>query len=498
MRNLKIKWKILVLVLPLVVLPIIAVGNIIGYVATRQAYRGITETSMADLDHMTVFTRDLLSTYHEQFGVYRKEERDESKKKYFESIRKIIKEKKVGDTGYIYCLDGGGTLTIHPAQEEVNIADSVDSNGNYFIREMLEKKTGWIHYPWRNPGESQARMKIVRYLYFEPWDWIVAVGSYENEFYGEANLITRQILGNTILVLLVSTFVSVILVFYLSSRLTNPIRHMIGVVRSAKKGRTDRRMQIAGNDEIGELAGSFNRMVEIIERNKEMEKVLNQQAKMAALGVLSSKVAHEINNPLGVILGYASHLEGKAPPDTPVYRYARDIKTESRRCKKIVEELLSFARVPAPKLVSKDLNGILGEIVQFASNLPETRHVEILTRFPGDFPHVRVDEDQIYQVAINLILNAANAISGEGRIIVGTRFDPAGEAIITFEDTGPGIPEEIRGKIFEPFFTTKPKGTGLGLAIAKQIVKQHFGTISVESEPGAGTRFTIRLPIEKE
>jgi two-component system, NtrC family, sensor kinase len=497
-KNLKIKWKILLLVLPLVVIPIIAVGSIIGYVATRQAYRGITDTSMADLEHMTGFTIDLLSIYHETFGVYREDEKDVFKRTFFEDIRKIIKGKKVGATGYIYCLDSRGTLTIHPAQEGVNIVDSVDSDGKYFIKEMLAKKAGWIRYPWKNPGESVARMKIVRYIHFEPWDWIVAVGSYENEFYAEANLITRKTLGNMIVILLVSTAVSVPLVFYLSSKLTNPIRSMMEVVRNVKKGRTDKRIQISGNDEIGELAGSFNSMIEIIERNKEMEKALNQQTKMAALGVLSSKVAHEINNPLGVILGYASYLEGKLPSDTPAHRYVQDIKTESRRCKKIVEELLSYARVPAPKLVSKNLNGILEEIIQFASNLPETRHVEILTRFPDDFPLVKVDEDQIYQVAINLILNAASAIAGEGQIVIRTEFDPNGEAIIVFEDTGPGIPNELREKIFDPFFTTKANGTGLGLAIAKQIVKQHLGTISVESEPGKGARFTIRLPVEEE
>ena len=219
---------------------------------------------------------------------------------------------------------------------------------------------------------------------------------------------------------------------------------------------------------------------------------------MASLGVLSSKVAHEINNPLGVILGYASHLEGKVPVDTPVYRYVQDIKTESRRCKKIVEDLLSYARVPSPKLAAKDLNTILREIVRFASELPETRDIEIVTLFASDLPLVRVDEDQMYQVAINLILNAASAIEGKGRIVIGTEFGPMGEAVITFGDTGSGIPPELLDKIFEPFFTTKPKGTGLGLAITRQIVKQHLGTISVESIVGVGTKFTLRLPIGDE
>lgn len=495
MRNLKIKWKILLLVLPLVVIPVIAVGNIIGYVASRQAYRGITDISMADLDHMARFTLDLLGTYHEHFGPHVKDEKDSFKMKFFEDLKQVIKEKKVGETGYIYCIDGGGTLTIHPAQEGVNISRSVDSDGNYFIREMLAKKSGWIRYPWKNPGDKAARMKIVRYLRFEPWDWIVGVGSYEDEFYGEANLIRKEMLVNVLVLLVFSTLASVPLVFYVSSKLTKPIAGMIEVVRSVKRGRTDRRIQIAGNDEIGELADNFNRMVEIIEKNKEMEKALSQQTKMASLGVLSSKMAHEINNPLGVILGYASHLESRMPPDTPFYRYIRDIKAESKRCKKIVEDLLSYARVPAPKLASKDLNAILEEIVGFASNLPETRHVEIFTRFDGSLPLVKVDEDQIHQIAINLILNAADAIEGRGRIVVGTAYDPKGEAIITFEDTGEGITKELFDKIFESFFTTKPKGTGLGLAIARQIVKQHLGTIEVESEVGKGTIFTVRLPV---
>jgi two-component system NtrC family sensor kinase len=361
---------------------------------------------------------------------------------------------------------------------------------------MCEKKKGWIRYPWQNVGDKEPRMKIVRYTYFEPWDWIVAVGSYEDEFYQEANAIKGRTLVSMIVLVIAASLVSVILVFYAAKILTEPIHRMIAVIRRVKQGRLDQKVAIDSNDELGELGATFNRMTEIIRRNQEMETALAQQGKMASLGVLSSGVAHEINNPLGVILGYASYIEGKLEEDNPHYRYIHEIKRESKRCKKIVQDLLSYARTPKPSLEKTDLNELLGQIADFAANHTDMHHVGIVRDFAPDLPPVLVDGDQLRQVAINLILNAGAAMQAGGQLTIRTARD-GDEIILVFADNGSGIPAEDQEKIFEPFFTTKARGTGLGLAITRQIVELHHGRISLESTVDVGTTITITLPIER-
>ncbi|AJE03996.1 sensor histidine kinase [Geobacter pickeringii] len=644
-NNLKLRWKMLVLVLPLVTLPIIVVGGVISYISTQQAYRGITQTARDDLEHMASFTIDLLNSHYQQFQVYKQDkertfrlelatlsnlaynvveaenrqyrsgkidlrsaqeaarkalrrvnvgetgyiyamttkgelkvhiaregenvygEKDENgrpfirvmcenalkakpgevlyivypwrnavlgdkyprnkvvayryfpewdwiiaaggyveetyedlafERRSFEELKEKIKSKKVGQTGYIFCMDEKGNFTVHPDGEGKNFLDAVDSSGKKFIREMAEKKRGWIRYPWKNAGESHPRMKIVRYDYFRPWGWIVAVGSYEEEFYREANLIRGRIVGSVTVIVIVVGVLATLLVFLAAKVLTDPINHMMAVIRQVKKGRLDEQMEVDTSDELGELAGAFNRMTAMIRQNKEMEANLAQQGKMASLGVLSSGVAHEINNPLGVILGYASYLESKTAEDEPTYKYIHEIKRESKRCKKIVQDLLSYARTPKPSLEPTDLNDLLGQIVDFAANHTDMHHVSIVKEFSADLPPVMVDGDQIRQVAINLILNAGAAMASGGTLTVRTASDGEGYVKVVFSDTGGGIPREDQEKIFEPFFTTKTRGTGLGLAITKQIVEMHHGRIVIESEVGKGTDVIVRMPVTPE
>jgi two-component system NtrC family sensor kinase len=214
--------------------------------------------------------------------------------------------------------------------------------------------------------------------------------------------------------------------------------------------------------------------------------------------VLSSGVAHEINNPLGVILGYAGYLEGKMDPADPNLRYIQDIRRESKRCKGIVQDLLSYARTPRPALEETDLNALLEQIVDFAANHMDLARVSVVRDFAPGLPRVPVDPDQIRQVAINLILNAGAAMEAGGTITVKTAAGGGGCVEVSFRDEGAGIAPENLERIFEPFFTTKARGTGLGLAITKRIVEQHLGTIAVESELGRGTTVTVRLPIERE
>ena len=416
----------------------------------------------------------------------------------FAKLKESIRAKKVGASGYIYCMDRKGTFTIHPDSEGKNLIDSKDLNGNSFIREMCSNKRGWIRYPWKNSTDSAARMKIVRYEYFEPWDWIIAVGSYEDEFYQEANQIKTHILLIMTLLILVVGVSATALVFRASTIFTSPITHMMSVIKRVKRGNMDERMTVSGEDELAEMASAFNRMTDIIQRNKEMESNLAQQGKMASLGVLSSGVAHEINNPLGVILGYAGYLESKMSEDDPNYQYIHEIKRESKRCKKIVQDLLSYARTPRPTLEPTDLNNLLQQIVDFAANHTDMRGITISTMLASGLPLIELDGDQMRQVAINLILNAGGAMPDGGTLTVSTEAVDASHVRITFSDSGCGIPAESLERIFEPFYTTKARGTGLGLAITRQIIEQHHGEIHIDSAVGRGTNVTVTLPTERE
>ncbi|WP_072908881.1 cache domain-containing protein [Malonomonas rubra] len=644
-NKMKIRWKMLVVILPLVVVPIFVLGGLIGYIATEQAYQGITATSKADLDHMASFTLDLLDSHYRQFQVYRQDKKkivqqemrslvdlaytlineqqrqlnegkislkaaqqaarnslknvsigssgylfaidtdgmlqvhpalegknvidaqdkdgrffiremieqslevepsevsftiypwrneelgdkqprekivafrycprwdwvvaaggylDETyedpmfEQSAMKTLAQQIKSKKVGKTGYIFCMDSSGTLTIHPDAEGRNISNARDSEYRPFIAEMLEQKNGWIRYPWRNQGESKERMKIVRYRYFEPWDWIVAVGSYEEEFYQAANELKWRIATHVFLLPLFIGLISAALVFLAAKVLTDPIHEMITVIRRVKQGRLDEQVPVETHDELGELAIAFNRMTRMLRKNKEMEAALAQQGKMASLGVLSSGVAHEINNPLGVILGYAGYLEKKIPEDDPNYTFINEIKRESKRCKKIVQDLLSYARTPKPVLETTDMNRLLRQIIDFAGNHTDLYHIKIVQELSQHLPSVPADGDQLRQVAINLLLNAGAAMPDGGEIRVSTILDEDHYIRIEVADNGEGIPEENLEKIFEPFFTTKARGTGLGLAITKQIIDMHQGEMYIDSQIGVGTTVVIRLPLVRE
>src|SRR6185369_2888740 len=238
------------------------------------------------------------------------------------------------------------------------------------------------------------------------------------------------------------------LVVRASTVITSPITHMMSVIKRIKRGNLDERMTVSGEDELAEMANAFNRMTDIIQRNKTIESNLAQQGKMASLGVLSSGVAHEINNPLGVILGYAGYLESKMNEDDPNYQYIHEIKRESKRCKKIVQDLLSYSRTPNPILEPTDLNDLLQQIVDFATNHTDMRGVTISTRLASGLQPVELDGDQMRQVAINLILNAGGAMPDGGNLTVSTEAVDATHVRITFSDSGCGIPQESLEKIF--------------------------------------------------
>jgi PAS domain S-box-containing protein len=256
-----------------------------------------------------------------------------------------------------------------------------------------------------------------------------------------------------------------------------------------------------GGQEIASV-GIFSDLREQFRMRKELEDTqvqLMQAEKIASLGRLSAGVAHEINNPLAGILIYAELLERQLQTGSFDREYLTEIINQTLRCQQIVTRLLEFSRQSLGQKTYFDVNEIIFRCIDLISHQAIFHNIEIKTEAAADLPRILGDPGQLQQVFTNLLLNAADAMQGQGKITIVSRPAPDRDGVIlTFTDTGGGIPPEVRNKIFEPFFTTKApgKGTGLGLAIVYSVIQRHGGAIEVDSAPGGGTTFTIRLPLE--
>ncbi|KPJ78443.1 MAG: hypothetical protein AMJ54_03645 [Deltaproteobacteria bacterium SG8_13] len=220
--------------------------------------------------------------------------------------------------------------------------------------------------------------------------------------------------------------------------------------------------------------------------------------KLSALGRMAAGIAHEINNPLAGVLLYSSNLSKKIPDDSPLKEGMEIIIRETQRCKIIIQELLEFARDREPKKAKADIHPIIDRAVSMLENEFRLRRIDLQKSYSKKIHTCMLDENQLQQVFVNLLLNAAHAIDQQGTIEIRTRVDPAGHRMfIEVQDDGCGIPPENLNKIFEPFFSTKKNGSGLGLAVSYGIVQNHRGELTVESQPDKGTCFTITLPMRQ-
>lgn len=248
----------------------------------------------------------------------------------------------------------------------------------------------------------------------------------------------------------------------------------------------------------GKLEGIVVLAKDIRERKK-MEMMLVQSEKLSAVGQLAAGVAHEINNPLGIILGFAQSAAKKIQASDALELPIRSIEREALRCKKLVQNLLAFSRQSKSYVEQFDFDEAVESTLGIIEAQARVKSVEVFKELGAPGPLVG-DKNQLQQVVVNLANNAIDAMPGGGKITVRTRGDAAGRVVLEVEDTGSGIPEAIQDKIFNPFFTTKEvgKGTGLGLSLVYEIVQRHGGTIQVESAVGAGTTFTVFLPAAGE
>jgi len=297
-----------------------------------------------------------------------------------------------------------------------------------------------------------------------------------------------------------------------------------------------------GSSVVKGVVVSMNDVTQIKTMTRELEQAYSelqstqtrvvQQEKMASIGQMAAGVAHEINNPMGFItsnlntLGkymgrlreyqeaLKTHLAGcEGDSKVALLELQRRLKIDyiledtgslvaeslegAERVRKIVQDLKSFSRVDDADESFADLNQCLESTINIVWN--EIKYVATLTKELGDIPRIKCYPQQLNQVFMNLLVNAAHAISGQGTITVRS-WNDADNVFVSIGDTGSGIPEELQRRIFEPFFTTKEagKGTGLGLSISSEIIRKHGGEIILESKPGQGTTFTVRLPLSSK
>ncbi len=347
---------------------------------------------------------------------------------------------------------------------------------------------------------------------------ILYVGMLESKY----NDMKRDSLWMFFGVIITGIILSLVVSYMLSQLIVRPIQQLEHGVEALAKGNFDFDINVRSHDEIGSLEKSFNKVRQELKQtyNKlqgkieaadedlkeaykelsEKQELLVQKERLASMGQLSAGVAHEINNPIGTIILYSHTLRKEFPEGDQRREDLEMIVSEAMRCKDIVRDLLNFARQSRVSKEPTDLAELISEALSIMKPDAEAAGVCLDVQFEGSLPLMMVDKMQIQQVLVNLIKNSIDAISDKGEIKISARKCTGDEAVeLKVADNGCGIDRENLSKLFTPFFTTKEmgKGTGLGLAIAYGVIKMHLGNITVDSEPGKGTTFTISLPINE-
>jgi signal transduction histidine kinase len=235
---------------------------------------------------------------------------------------------------------------------------------------------------------------------------------------------------------------------------------------------------------------------------EELAHQLIVSGRLVSLGEVMASMAHEFNNPLGIVLGFVEEMLGSTAPNDPNYHALQIIHEESKRCQQVVSDLLEFARPGRAQFRSTSLADVIEKTLQLVETRLYQQKIRVEKKVDPTLPHIYADPQQIEQVLVNLYLNAIDATPENGRLTIEAKVEQSDGmipmAVITVADTGSGIAETDMPKIFEPFFTVKKtRGMGLGLSICQRIVKNHGGKIEVKSEPGKGTSFRIHLPLEQ-
>jgi signal transduction histidine kinase len=348
----------------------------------------------------------------------------------------------------------------------------------------------------------------------------------------QVNGLLWRSLASIIVAAVLCCIAGVWLASWFARRLAEPVKALSAAAKALGEGRLDQTPPTLALAELNEVSQDLQRAAELLreqsrtrdrieaalrERDnyleqqaqllRNSEEVLRRQAgeleqqllasgRLVAVGELTASMAHEFNNPLGIILGFAQGLLAEMDPADANFHHIQIIAEEARRCEKLVQELLEFGRPRKAEFTQVDIKSVVEKTLDLVSNRAANSHIGTSVSISDDLPAVRADMQQIQQLLLNLSLNAIDAMPQGGHLTLTADKNGATGVTLTIADTGSGIGSETLRRIFQPFYTAnKRRGLGLGLPICDRIVKAHGGSISVESQPNVGTTFKVHLPI---
>ena len=328
---------------------------------------------------------------------------------------------------------------------------------------------------------------------------IVELGS-SNTF---TNLLERQASRSafyTLMLLLATTLVTGFFVW----RFTRPIKELSIAARKVAGGDFEVQVSSERTDEMGTLASAFNEMTAQLDRARELETQLHQAEKGAVVGRLAAAIAHEIRNPLNYINLTLDHLRSSFAPldETKRQTFVKltdQLKAEVARINRHITDFLKYSRPSTLELQEMDIRVVAEDAMRIVEARAEESGIETSIQQEGTLPTIMADGDSLRSVFTNLVVNALEAMNGEGgKVSIKLSKSDPNSVKVEVTDSGCGISAKDISKVFEPYFSTKETGTGLGLAIVKKAIDDHSGTISVASKEGSGTTFTIILPASEK
>jgi len=412
------------------------------------------------------------------------------------SLQELTKSKSVVKS---LLIDSKGNI-VYPSEPLLNAQDSIDLQFLASMKEDVSTKVydkGTVHFSRafirfnNGPSCHACHSQDIKTLGYIVLDF--SMHQTDSTF-----IYTRNF--SLFFTLLMVTMIIIFVLFMHYRFIKKSLGNFKSTIRLINEGNLSGRVKIPESSELGDLGKNFNMMLDHFQLTQEElqryhQKEIRNKQKLASVGEMSARLAHEIRNPITGIANAVEIIieESKDEANKPILE---EIQRQANRVNKAISNLLNYSRSKELNLQEGDINEIIKSVMFFLRNQVDQKIIHFQADLDPNLTPFRFDPEQIENVLLNLGLNAIQTISEEGEVLFKTMVDPINKKLRIFvADTGPGIPEDKIHEIFNPFFTLRTEGTGLGLAIAKEIVEMHQGEIWVTNNPQRGCTFNILLPI---